>query len=477
MEDLPLEQARTFAHLRALLIRLHELAGSPGVGAIRRSTAAESGVVTLSRGRILLILRGASQPTRDELRALLHVYRVPAAQGQRWVDAWARAASDPPGDATAAGVPSGASGHAEERDLRGDTGGAASGDGGAPGDGSVPGDRTAGIGSAGTGAGLSFTTASGDDLPTATARQLFEVSRRCAERLRRLKGELASAHAQTDPDDPDSSTRLVRSLDFALRQLEDIIDDACSEALAIASATATGKVAGRTTGADGAGGSNGGPRAPGDRLGGSAELSGDDAGDQTLAWLSAVQEAVPLPVVAHLLKALRDLSMFNHIAQERPRLMAELLAVLPPADAADWLQTWEQDAAAEALGAAESQLAAAHLTLMPAESGAGLLCRMNRRSAATVLAGMRREPAARLLAAMDPLAGASMLERMERDAATARLLWIRELDPDLALKLLHRMSADAASELLHRMDQDAANRRQARDLLEKIRHQHEHPEQ
>ncbi|GAA5187763.1 hypothetical protein GCM10023322_36820 [Rugosimonospora acidiphila] len=305
-------------------------------------------------------------------------------------------------------------------------------------------------------------------LHAATARRLLEVRERCAERLRRLKGELAASRAKSDLADPDASVRLVRTLDFALRRLQDIIDEACTEVLAelpddsgptLPTARPGTPVPAQRNGA-------GDGRAEGNGAG--AVRAVEEPEDQALAWVSAVQEAVPLPVVAYLLKVMHDVPLFNHIAQERPRLMAELLSALPPTEAARWLEGWEPESAAEALAAAEAPRAAEHVALMPPETGAALLARMGRRRSATLLSEMRGEPAARRLIAMGAATGAPVLDRMERGAASVRLLFIRRHDPELAAKFLSLMSEQAASECVDRMDQEVANQRQARELLKRI---------
>ncbi|HEY2674109.1 MAG TPA: helix-turn-helix domain-containing protein [Rugosimonospora sp.] len=439
-DDIPLEQVHTFAQLRSALNRLRERAGRPSAGAIRRSASVVPGLTSLSRNRIVRILHGSARPSRGDLRALLSAYGVPEDQRRRWEDAWARAAGEPPAEPP---LPV------------------------APLTGTVPSPEAAGP----VPVAEPVAPPAGDvDLHAANARRLLEVRERCADRLRRLKNELAAAHAQADPDDPNTSTQLVRSLDFALRRLQDIIDEACTEVLAVLPTpvppatpgfTAPVPSTGRTSTMD-----NG---TAGDH-GGAPDPRGDvEPEDQALAWLSAVQEAVPLPVVAHLLKVMRDVPLFNHIAQERPLLMTELLAALPAAEAARWLQTWEPESAAEALAVAEPPRAAEHVALMPPDAGAALLARMSQRRAVAILTAMRREPAARRLIAMGSSAGATLLERMERSAATVRLLLIQQLDPELAAKFLSLMSDEAASECLYRMDQEAADQRQARDLLDRIR--------
>jgi hypothetical protein len=445
-DDIPLEHVRSFAALRSMLNRLHERAGRPGAGAVKRSTSAAPGLVSLSRNRVVRILRGTVRPSRDELRALLYAYGVPDSQRRRWDDAWARAAGERRLRPQPVNVPAQPRPASAEADPAG-TGSAA--DGPAPHDPAGP-----------------------DDPRAASARRMLEVRERCAQRLGRLKSELAASRAQTDLDDPAASTKLVRSLDFALRRLQDIIDEACTEVLAdmpgtpatLAPASEVSPLsaapgdppAGSTSTVD--------PAAPGE----SADGPRDEPEDQALAWLAAVQEAVPPAIVANLLRVMRDVPMFNHIAQERPLLMTELLAVLEHDKAAHWLQTWEPESAAETLAVAEPARAAVYLTLIAPESAAALLVRVSHRRAVAILAEMRSEPAARLLIAMGPSAAAALLDRMERGAATIRLQLIDEIDPELAAKFLSLMSEDAASECLSRMDQEKAKRRQARDLLEGI---------
>jgi flagellar motility protein MotE (MotC chaperone) len=460
-DDIPLERVRSFAALRSMLNRLHERAGRPGAGAIKRSTSAAPGLVSLSRNRVIRILRGTVRPSRDELRALLYAYGVPDSQRRRWDDAWARAAGERrlrPQPVNVPAQPRPASDEAHPA-------GTGSADGPAPHD-----------------------PAGQDDPRAASARRMLEVRERCAQRLRRLKNELAASRAQTDLDDPAASTQLVRSLDFALRRLQDIIDEACTEVLADMPGTpatlAPASEVSRLSAAPGGPPADpmstvdtaapGGP--PADSMstvdaaapGESADGPPDEPEDQALAWLAAVQEAVPPAIVANLLRVMRDVPMFNHIAQERPLLMAELLAVLEHDKAADWLQTWEPESAAETLAVADPARAAVYLTLIAPESAAALLVRVSHRRAVAILAEMRSEPAARLLMAMGPSAAAALLDRMERGAATIRLQLIDEIDPELAAKFLSLMSEDAASECLSRMDQEKAKRRQARDLLEGI---------
>ncbi|GIH17470.1 magnesium transporter MgtE N-terminal domain-containing protein [Rugosimonospora africana] len=506
-DDIPLEHVHSFAALRAMLIRLHDLVGRPGAGEVKRFTAAAPGLVTLSRNRVVRILRGPIRPSRDELRALLHAYGVPEDQRRRWDEAWARAAGErrlrPPAprvpdtsESLVADSRGAESPAAESRGAGSRGAGSRSADAGAAEVGSAgstpaephPAPRSAESlttprsaeprsaplaaesltaeslveeGAAG-GAGGGRRPAPEEDPRAASARRMLEVRERCAERLRRLKNELVASRAQTDLDDPAASTQLVRSLDFALRRLQDIIDEACTEVLATVPTTATATpISGRPA-----------ARSPSTR---DATGAGEPAGgspaepeDQALAWLSAVQDAVPLPIVANLLRVMRDVPMFNHIAQERPLLMTELLAVLPPVEASRWLQTWEPESAAETLAVAEPARAAAHVTLMPPEAAATLLVRVSQRRSVAILAEMRSEPAARLLIAMGPSIGAALLDRMERGAATIRLQLIDELDPALCAKFLSLMSEEAASESLSRMDHEKAKRRQARDLLEGI---------
>lgn len=450
-DDIPLEHVRSFAALRSMLNRLHERAGRPGAGEVKRSTSAAPGLVSLSRNRVVRILRGTVRPSRDELRALLYAYGVPDSQRRRWDDAWARAAGERRMRPQSVNVPAQPRPAPTEADPVGTgpvAGPAADDPAGDP--------RPAGP----------------DDPRAASARRMLEVRERCAQRLRRLKNELAASRAQTDLDDPAASTQLVRSLDFALRRLQDIIDEACTEVLAgMPAAPATLAPASGVSEPSVAPG-----RPPADWTstvdtvapGGSADGPPAEPEDQALAWLAAVQEAVPLPIVANLLRVMRDVPMFNHIAQERPLLMTELLAVLQPGEASRWLQTWEPESAAETLAVAEPARAAVHVTLMPPEAAAALLVRVNHRRAVAILAEMRSEPAARLLIAMGPSAAAALLDRMERGAATIRLQLIDEIDPELAAKFLSLMSEDAASECLSRMDQEKAKRRQARDLLSGI---------
>jgi hypothetical protein len=448
-DDIPLEHVRSFAALRSMLNRLHERAGRPGAGAVKRSTSAVPGLVSLSRNRVIRILRGTVRPSRDELRALLYAYGVPDSQRRRWDDAWARAAGERRLRPQPVNVPAQPGPASDEADPAG-TGSAA--DGPAPHD-----------------------PAGQDDPRAASARRMLEVRERCAQRLRRLKNELAASRAQTDLDDPAASTRLVRSLDFALRRLQDIIDEACTEVLAdmpgtpatLAPASEVSQLSAAPGGPPAGSTSTVDPAAPGE----SADGPPDEPEDQALAWLAAVQEAVPPAIVANLLRVMRDVPMFNHIAQERPLLMTELLAVLEHDKAAQWLQTWEPESAAETLAVAEPARAAVYLTLIAPESAAALLVRVSHRRAVAILAEMRSEPAARLLIAMGPSAAAALLDRMERGAATIRLQLIDEIDPELAAKFLSLMSEDAASECLSRMDQEKAKRRQARDLLEGIRDQ------
>jgi flagellar motility protein MotE (MotC chaperone) len=485
-DDIPLEQVHTYAQLRSVLNRLHERAGRPSAGAIRRSASLVPGLTSLSRNRIVRILRGPARPSRGDLRALLSAYGVPEDQRRRWEDAWARAAGERPAEPPPPAAP--LPGTVQPPEAAGPAPVAAPAGGAAAAPGAVQPPGTAapvagqprdavGPGDPRTAATPGPVPPAGDvDLHAANARRLLEVRERCADRLRRLKNELAAAHAQADPDDPNASTQLVRSLDFALRRLQDIIDEACTEVLAVlptpvplarpgltAPALPTERTSTVDNGAAGAGAGGPDPR-------GVAEPE-----DQALAWLSAVQEAVPLPVVAHLLKVMRDVPLFNHIAQERPLLMTELLAALPAPEAARWLQTWEPESAAEALAVAEPPRAAEHVALMPPDAGAALLARMSQRRAVAILTAMRREPAARRLIAMGSSTGATLLERMERSAATVRLLLIQQLDPELAAKFLSLMSDEAASECLYRMDQEAADQRQARDLLDKIRDQRPDP--
>jgi hypothetical protein len=445
--DFALTEVRTFDDLLPYLRRLRARAGEPSYRAIERRTKTTKDIYQLGRNRMTKILANG-ELKRDELKSFLFAHRVRPEDYPSWYDAHGRAAEHQAEHRAAEHQAEhrAAEHQAEHRAADQD----------------APGATTQARPSATYVGDVAYMS---DADASSAVGWLLRVRERCLTRLRRLNRELDHVHA-TAGTDGDHAARLVRTVDFAVSRLREILDEVCAEVMAVTSA------AGVTAASEAPQPSGVADSDADSEAANSDSAAGPDTAAQadtaTLTWAANVMGAIPLPVFATWLR-LQPPAVFNVVARERPQLMASLLATVPvPDEAAAWLLTWEQESAAQVLAAAGPEEAERYLTAMAPQDAACLLIHMNPLTAARTLTAMRREVATGHLMAIGATAGTPILERLDRDVCAGVLFRMHGQDKALAEEFLRGMDAQAASACLERMDEQMADQRQARDLLQKV---------